>query len=653
MNNNKGSILSVAFIVMAILTFSLTSLSVYTLRTIENTQRTTQNAISRNEAQRIISQAINDLRYGFEDDEGEIEPGLQTLLENDPDLLEDDEFEDNKIIDLCNKIEKRYKDEDGTKRLSIAIDPDHLWEDFEDTTYDGNVRAISFEFSYQHDETRNVVQQLHLTNHGVEFEEFSTFLFSMGTSANFVMNGGKFNYLEDEDEMEETSGRVFGGRIYENYQNFTYDSESDNFEMRSDDEITDGGLPINYPKSEQGTFITPEYFRCDFGAFEDDNTQQGCMDTDDGRIVMHEDDFSTISSTDAPFLDDLFMGFELQEHISERFEYFFNVNLESASYIDELSGLDLTEINASDLNDVQSSGIYTENGTPSGLIYSSDDVTSSTINLNDHALIIDGNLLLKDDSSLEEIIGDGALFITGDLIVDGAQSISSNTTVFVDGEVVFEFDDSDNHGITSPDFSDGFTLFSMGNIEILFSGTGPTKGNSGQHRSGIFMFTRQSILINASTDQFRFGGALYAQGLGEGLHRVQINPSGSNDLQNFHGIFLNSFVEDKPNYNKPLIDDVNGDYTIDLSEGESQLGEGDIVNPGSSDIYGFQTIGNIKDHHLDSTPIGDSGPGGHMEDLRESFDNIPTNYNTLVLYPGRYTYQLSTFRYGVRIEEDE
>jgi len=659
MKNSSGSILSVAFVVIAILTFSLSSLSVYTIRTIENTDRTSQNAISRSEAQRYISQAINDFRKGpseieeyldeLEDIDDKVFDGLEILLKDNPDLFEEDELSDNLLPQLITTIKTIHNSSFEGEPLNIQH-ADDMWVDFDDEEYEGNVRALSFRFTFQHDDNRDVVQHLHVTNHGVEFEEFNAFLFAMGTNERFVMNGGNYFSVQDEDEDEdnvETAGRIFGGQVYENYQSFIYNNNTDGFEPNTAENLTnDSDYPTNYPTSQEGTFITPQYRRCDFDNedFNHGEYLDGCMDTDEeGNIIMYTDRFDTVSGVDEPFLDDLFVGFDLQDHINSRFERAFDIEVTGETYIEHLNELSTPNVvtqgaivSGDNKYDLQDNTMVEGN-----LII--DDSELSEIEIGENNLIVNGDLIIKNHNQELEIDGKGRIFVTGDLIFENTRNIETNASLFVQGDVRMNF--QEDQGLVTPSFRDGVTLFSMGNIEVLYSNTVTSIGG-GNRRSGMFYFAHGSILLNADSVAYRSGGAVYAQAQGDGLDRVQIENADS-ERSNFQGIFINSLNTDD---NIPS-DNYLDDYLDNPAEGQDQLGEGDIINPGSSDIFGFESIGRGESHYFDVMPIGEDGPPGQQDNLRDSFDNLPRNFNTLVLYPERYSYQLSTFTYRTREPE--
>ena len=622
--NNKGSILSVAFVVMAILTFSLTSLSVYTLRTIENTERTSNTALSRNEAQSIISQAMNDFRKGTDDFDG---------LE---DLLEDEEYDDEEILNydqypelldnLIKDVEALYEDDEAVKKLGIKEVPDMLG-DFDDE-HNENIHATSFRFSYTFSEDRDVVQYLHVTNHGIEYQEYTAFKFSMGTNADMVFSGGNLDGSDAEEPY------IYAGTLYDSY--LEYGLEENNFYQLDNDG------PTNYLKSHEGALVTTNYQRC---IYDREDKNDDCLETttnsaleQGNSLVLNKHEYKRIGETEDSFLDDLFSGFDMERHYYRRFTAHFEDHIDD---VDETNYLDY-------IGDYFEDYTIIENATEDDL----DDINEHTLlrfdgemEINKNALDIGDNVVFFDGdvriNNLEEIDDRGNLFINGDLMFEGNEKLLSTASFFVYGDMIADFEP--NGGLSIKKFSEGkgITLFTLGNIEIL-SGDFLYEESGNVETNAFFFFANGSIFIN-SDQGFNMAGVLYASANGDGLQRIQTRNAPDDELENFHGIFINSQSSGTATPDE--------DEYEDAGETTTGLEFDNVIHPDGVEITGFSGIGKDNEHRFILRPMSEVHPGGgnnnKEQELKDSFNNVPSTFETLVLYPGEYTFQTSTFSYRI------
>lgn len=631
LKNQAGSILSVAFVVMAILTFSLSSLSVYTIRTIENTERTSQNAVSRNEAQRIISQAMQDFRKGTDEYKG-----IEQLLDENPekDILgdeDDDNFIGDEDVGLISKVMDDYRSENGDTLLRI-IEDDAMFRDVEDSEdFEEGIRNASFRFSYTYQENRNIVKYLHITNHGVEHKEYDAFEFSMGTNDNIFFNGGAIKQSQQGNPEELI--KIYAGQLYDNYQAFELDNDLNFQEI---DTLVDD-KPTNYLHAVDGSLITNHYRRCLFDSDEE------CTEIDEnGNLIINHDNFNRIGQDDGEtpaIMENLFSGFDMDEHFFTEFNRLIepssvdNESITQSNYLDNLEA-----IFGQDDNSILSQSDFEEDLTLDENSYI--NPTDGTLEINDsdfelntdgYTLFIDGDLEIQ---NINEINGESTIFVRGNVEFDGTDTLKMANSFMIYGDFIANFEEGS--GMLSKDKDEGLSIFTKGNIEILHS---ESKLDQGNHHNGFFFFANDSIFINAANTNFRFGGAAYASGNGDGLERVQLRTNDSTTY--FQGIFINSYFDiNNPETIEPEYDRVNSSPADFNLEG--------LINPTDAEIYGYSGIGVDNDHNFVLRHFKDIHPGGGNveERLRDSFRNVPDSFNTIVLYPNVYSFQTSTFRYS-------
>ena len=129
---------------------------------------------------------------------------------------------------------------------------------------------------------------------------------------------------------------------------------------------------------------------------------------------------------------------------------------------------------------------------------------------------------------------EGTFVVTGDLYFTG-NNVDIEGTFFVFGETYMNF--NDDNGIITQGQNDGFSLICQDNIiieEIFVShvnSTAPTQ-------FAIFIYTEESIWIDAVNGKFHIEGAMYARGQGVSGNEIFLNDESSNPMR---GIIINSY----------------------------------------------------------------------------------------------------------------
>jgi len=270
-NNQKGSVLSVALIMITLLTFSLTQVSSYTFRVAENTNRTIERNDQENEARFRINQAMEYFKI-------ETRAISQDLFEN---------FEEN--FEESTIIEDIYDLYGVTVTDSGKISSGDSEDEFIARTYD---------FSYTMENGQTLVRTLYATYGGQEFEEYRTYFFGMATNANVMLNGGEF-----------IESHVYGRWINLNWETLDYNG--------SNYQILDATIS-NYTFFDDSDILSENYGAC--------LETGGCINEDDNDYIFHfNDENADINDLGFPLFGNIFRGFNFDEHIHDTLANDFNV----------------------------------------------------------------------------------------------------------------------------------------------------------------------------------------------------------------------------------------------------------------------------------------------------------------------------------------
>ena len=594
MRNQKGSVMTVAIIVIAILSFSLTSLSAYTFRTASNTNRVVEGNYSDNRAKRAVSQAINDL-----------EREMNALIEEHG-------------VAAFNDFEDNYYDVDIIE--AIEADSGTTIEETE-TFKEDDIVVRTYRVSYTVDDTKDMVRYLYLTNHGIEYEEYDAFSFSIGTNEDVVVNGGQ--YL---DATELYGRRIFAGfnTVYRDFDGFYHPTEG-----------TLGGT-YNFPSGDDAQFVTREYREC--------SPEGNCLNVDgeENNVILDRDQYFSEEQDRDKFFTDIFSGFNLMDYYYQTL----NAEVDASQRItaDNYYSLLTSDANDGVLGELEGDLTVNETHTLSEDTIKDGDLTidieGNNLELNGHSLVVLGDLHID---SLAEINGPGQIFIYGDATFENDRDMKVTANLYATGDIHVQFDSETGFEIVAQgQANEGFGLFANGHVLIDYS---RTFAHQSGVRMSLFVFARQSVLINASLDRMAFGGAIYAQGQGDPLPNFYIDED--DEEVPFRGIWINSY---------------NG--TIDLEDGSSDPGDGGDnggggggppgnpgANPGGGRPPGAGPPGQGGgDHTFSFNSLYQSTPGQSPSDnLRESFDNLP-EFSKLVLYPepDKLSSEKSTFMYETR-----
>lgn len=629
--------MSVAIIMIALMSFALTSVTAYSYQTAENTNRTVQGHESTNEAKRLISEAMVKLRDGIDKDGPEDDlPGIEGLVdEYGTDIIKKERQEDfdDEIKPLINEIED-----------TLGV---HIREADEKINSD-NIRmdlgAKAFRFAYPVANDREMVRYLFFSDYGTHWEAYDAFEYSIGSSANVVLNGGEYTNSAD----------VYGQHIFSGMAKVFKDPLDTNYQVESGDST-------NYPVGGDLRFVSPNYNECE-------SSGDDCIvkDSSDNLLIDEErygdaEELYGDAEEEGNYFSDLFAGFDYDEFYYETLAH----NLGTDKELDE-SNYNKTELEeARDDETVEKDGVTynalgNEDSAPFTLNQSHSPISEHTIifqdtliDMNNDELELEGNtLIIFGDLTLDNVKRiragtraaeneseedyKGQVFVFGDIDFENEnQEVRSNVNFFSTGDIDVSFARGDGFKNYGQGENEGMGLFAGGNIAINHSFTPPH--NSDKFHMALLMFAQGSIKIDAALEDFHISGAIYAQGKGNGFDDINIKRR-DGTTESFKGIIINS------NNQSGSYPDENNDQP---GNGRGRGNNGG-VNPGNGKPGGPN--GN-PNNDADSTfifkSLANTGPNEtKSEQLRESFSAVP-DFKQLIIEPkdGEVITDKSTFRY--------
>jgi len=516
LKNQKGSVMGVAFVIIALLSFSLTSLTTYTFRTAENTNRIVEETSDDAQAKRLVNEALARMRSDMLDLIDDSQNGIDTFQNLDTN------YEDLTIIDAI----------ENELGVTITLAQDRYDSEFIPT----GVHPIAYRISYPlgEDATYHIVRYLYFSDYGVQFEQFDAFNYSMGSNEAVALNGG--NYLE--------STTIYGERIYRGFSTAYKDSDG-NYQ------IVDANN-FNNPAGEDASFVSPRQFMCE--------QDVSCLYSDaNGKLVLNEDNYNFLSENDTNnYYSNLFAEFDYDSMFFDRLSLLMdaqNEPIRAFNYAAKLNEIKETGLLSTHEGTINKTSDWTlENNT---LIEGNAtlDLDGNSLELNNYTLIVLGDLTIE---NLDAISKPGQIYVFGDVHVNNNQNLLMTSNLFTQGEITVNFDSG--YGFISSEGSQGMSLYAKGNI--LFE-RNTTASSTYAGYVPMFIYSESSIKFDSAAYSMAFGGAVYAQGKGDGLSDVLIEKDGS--FENFKGILVNSF--------SGTIDPDTGDIVTDGSSADNYQGE--------------------------------------------------------------------------------
>lgn len=604
LTNQRGSVLTVAIVMVAILTFSLTSLSAYTLRTAENTSRSVERNFSENVAKRSIDQAMNDLEFGMRDILEE--EGMEYFKG-----LGEDDWQD---LELINEIEAD---------TGVVIEED------EESRYSTDEFIVrKFLIIYPREDGRDMVRELYLSNHTVFLRDNEdAFLFSVGTDGTLAINGG--NYAGSDN--------IYGQTILAGHDTVIRNADG-SYDI---DRPGKGNLPGG---AEDSYFSTRDLRYCPEG----EECLQFKEDTDDKFVfenyqdIRDHEDFSDDFEY-RQYYDNIFGGFDFDNYFFTTFD----------SKIDDLSGISRNNYDAV-LSDGLDEGVFYDLSEDEDYETVDDELQvdsmpilpfdtlvdgdarfdfENPIDFNGNTLIIHGDLTIE---RMDELSQETEIFVTGDIHIEKSHNMRLFGNLYALGEIVVDFEGETGFENPGPGpKSEGGALIADGHIRILNSYSAKDEHGGTSTRVPLFILSRQSVLIHA-TDKTHFGGTVFALAQGDPLDNHYVR-NDEGELEALSGIVIHSLKNDGP-----IADGApfawSETYDPNNNGGGGGGGppwggngpppwSGPGTDPDSDDPGGFiRTVHSAVDdsgHSFSINHIRNIHPGGQSSAVEESFDDIP------------------------------
>lgn len=522
--NQAGSVMSVALIVITILTFSITTITNVSVNLAGATSVKLEQVNDENYAKGMLRQAISELEESIETN-GNFDEFTALALHFETDFLV---F----ATDVTDDINYDPDDNFGTV---------------------GEHESRMYRFAFELVDGEFLVKYAYVSNGGTATENLNPFDFSLSTNGTLVMNGGYY------DEINLYGNDVLLSGISPYLTQFLLVSIQDITPYSSDNGST---FPVLTPGLvESVVYATDEYRYCD--------PLSSCFDTNllGNPFVINNETVDIYVDVEGSALPD--QGELAEDSISDFFGGF-DYEDYTVIYLQEDAPTDSREITAPMTLATAAAVVYANsaeieykpNGQPKKPIPTTPfiDITndsnwdfSQAENFKDWSAYWDGDLTISYNVKFKEtdslfINGDltidntggttldleGTFIITGDLYITG-NSVDIEGTFFVFGETYVNFDDDE--GIITQGNNDGFSLLAQDNIifEAMYvshvNATAPT-------RFSAFFFTEESIYIDAVNGKFHMEGALFARAQGVSGNQIFMDDESGTQI---NGIVINSY----------------------------------------------------------------------------------------------------------------
>lgn len=528
--NNDGSVLSIAFVVIAVLTFSLTTIT---------SMSVTSSKITNNK----LDQVSND-----SDSRGEINLAMT-------------EF---KNYVETNSAFPNLTDFNAGIFLKYGVTTENVTANFPAFAAANNADIQVFKF-YKTLENGNVLyRDMFVSNYGSEVIQIEQFNYSMASSADMVLNGG---YYIDT--------KLFGNNIYLN--------QTSPYMSRNTGQATITPTPaVNntdfYPKLTNlpgQTLMYPanEFKYCSGNCYSSTTNRPFIFD----KTLLSDVTGSNPPDSGAP--GDLVINSFFGDFVFEDFvmKYIKEVAPEASEQMPLTStystvGSDVAN-NSGPLTKVQGnnyvlnhkfhnvtgdSGFNFAGGNKITLSYSTyvdpqnhvntvgdtliidrDIAMTQTHDNSDESLFVDGDVLINSTANGQngKISITGTMVVNGDLTITG-KSLNLQGTFIVLGEVIFDFDDG--HGMKNPGANLGSSILSRHNIyfESFYENHGSALNTE---TVSVFMFSNESIYIDAVNNRINLAGSIYANAFNEVGYTPSITYMNDTVPSSVKGIIVNSY----------------------------------------------------------------------------------------------------------------
>lgn len=565
-SNERGSILAVALIIVTVLTFSVTTITSMSVNLASTTSNEVQDLNEENEAKGKIRLAINQFETYLKDPGTFADfDGYNFLYENNP---------------------------DDTFGVTVTEETSNI-EGLDDQ---GTVVARAYKFAVTLTDGRTVVMYDYVSDTGVETEAFGTFDYTIATNGDLVMAGGNY---ESDDFLgsNDTPIKIYGRRIYMSRvaaflesgtttQSITSERLSIQPDLTTSTNDDDVKAEIHYNESleycateycfitntnnDPITLDTSQYHEFSSQYPEDQGTSGSVYIQDYFGNFVFNTYFAEYMSEQAPgrsneatilfdsLAEDVYDNSSALR-VTERWRrgrfigYRYNWP-NRVDFVDITEFVDFVDFE-NHLWDERESFVYFGNDPGVYYQYDSNVVGSLPVNEEDREpLEISSSIYMRDTESLV-VFGDlylngtstqyiqGDIIVTGNLYMTGGNKDMAGSMIVL-GETFINL--NENRQILTTDIfhtgwgnSEGYTFLAKDNIHFISN----DESHSDSYQSDeiyIFMYTEESIYIDAVNSKLNMSGSLFARALGSET-RIGSEIFMDNGTDPLRGIIINSF----------------------------------------------------------------------------------------------------------------
>lgn len=552
--NNNGNVMSIALIVIAVLTFSLNTVTSMTLNISGQTNATNDQINSQNTAEGLIDEAISIM---------------------DAEILSQNAILSESQINALYVGTGIDASTTGSNTITITDETDIT------TGYgsSGGIEIRLYKFWMTLDNGQVLSKYLHVTTGETSIELFEPFNYSLGTNGDLILNGGYYNNIF----MFGTD--VYLSKIAPYYNYATGDQANTPTASASDPYLTTPGTMVSTPNSKLYCGTSSCYNTASSNNFYSSGTEIEMDKTTFGAITTNP----TMPGEDDPVtINDFFGTFNYQDYVVNYVKNTGptdgNGTITDAMTLGTIGSVVAANADAPTFKKNGSvknwpstpyadltgnSSILFGNPKPTVAVYY--DATSDP----GGALTINNNFTLSDGGQFDTSI---ALVVNGDLIIDSSGSLNLQAMIIVTGDLYIQGDDvdfegalyimgvtyinfNDNKGILTPGNNTGFTLLTNDHIFVqnIFSNHNGPETTASSAEFDAFFYTEESIFVDAVNSNFHIDGSLYARAAGNsGSYFPVID---ANTLQTIHGIVINSYRGHISGAGTPVPDPVTSNLT--------------------------------------------------------------------------------------------
>ncbi len=515
-NNDKGSALSVVFIVITVLTFSLTTITSMNVNLAGATTFKLEQVTDDSLAKGLIRQAIGE----FEDY-----------------IIATDSYEDFNNVEI-----PRILIDYGVVVTDVTGTGDFI-------DYAGSESYV-YKFALLMDDGDTLYKYVFTSIYGSSVETFNVFDYSIGTNGKLILNSGLYDEVflyGEEVKLASTAPYIIDGSTTHaetpessaSFPTLTTSAESTIFTEVSY-EYCDAACWILNSLTTPFTIIESNFIDVIGSSLPDQGILSPMLINDFFGSFNYDDYVIDYFETDAPTEDRTFSFpgsitsvHDIAQHIldNESGPLVWGNGNNIQSY-PSTPFVDITDDSHFDFSKAENFGfsaIYDTSGTGGSLV-----ITKNLSNNGEtESFVIVGDLIINNTGN-NKISMDGSFIVTGDLYFIG-NTVDIEGSFFVFGQTYMNF--NENEGITTPGNNAGFSLISKDNIIIEEF----YENHSSSAEAPIFaafFYTEESIYIDAVNSRFHIEGSLFARALGTSGNQIFMNDESSSQI---NGIVINSY----------------------------------------------------------------------------------------------------------------